>query len=42
MGIVTYTLMAYGITIVVSLAVVGIIVLIGKLMGKPKEENRND
>ncbi len=42
MGIVAYTLMAYGVTAVLSLAVIGIIVLIGKLMGKPKEEDKHE
>ena len=43
MNALTYTLMTYGLTIVVSLLVVGLIVLINKLVsGKEKEDENND
>lgn len=42
MGIIPYALMAYGLTIVISLAVVAVIVLCNKLLGKPEEGTDND
>ena len=43
MNAVTYTLMSYGLTIIVSLLVVGLIVLINKVVsGKEKGEENND
>ena len=43
MNAVTYTLMSYALTIVISLLVVGLIVLINKLVsGKEKEDNNDD
>lgn len=38
MGIVPYALMAYGLTIVISLAVVAVIVITNKVMSRKKEE----
>jgi len=39
----TYTLMSYGLTIVISLAMVGLIVLINKIVsGKEQEGENND
>ena len=41
MGVFAYTLMTYGLTIVISLIVVGIIVLVNKIVssGKRKEKD---
>jgi hypothetical protein len=40
---ITYTLMTYGLTVVVSLLVVGLIVLINKIVsGKEQEGENND
>lgn len=40
MGIVSYSLFAYGVTAVISLAVAGIIVIVSKITNKP--ENVSD
>lgn len=42
MNVVVYTLMAYGITALLSLAVVAIIVVIGKTVGKSGKEKADD
>ena len=42
MGIIPYALMAYGLTIVISLLVVGIIVATNKLLSKPGTEEEED
>ncbi len=39
MGTVTYALFAYGLTAVLSFAVIGIIVLVDKLMSKESKED---
>jgi hypothetical protein len=40
---ITYTLMSYGLTVVISLLVVGLIVLINKIVsGKEQEGENND
>lgn len=41
MNIVLYTLMTYGVTAAISLCVVAIVVLIGKVMGKNGEGTSN-
>ena len=41
MGIIPYALMAYGLTIVISLAVVAVIVITNKVMNK-KEKGAED
>lgn len=38
MNIFLYALMTYGLTAVISFAVIGIVVLVGKLMSKPEAE----
>lgn len=44
MGIISYTLMAYGLTAVISFAVIAIVVVIGKIMsrGASGEEGTED
>jgi len=42
MNVVLYALMAYGLTAVISLAVVAIIVVIGKVMGGGEKEGMSD
>ena len=42
MGIVSYALMAYGLTAVISLAVIGIILLLNKVMSRNPEEVGED
>ena len=42
MGIIPYALMAYGLTIVISLLVVAIIVVTNKVMSKPGKEEESD
>lgn len=43
MNAITYTLMSYGLTVVISLLVVGLIVLINKIVsGKEQEGENND
>lgn len=42
MGIVSYALMAYGLTAVISLAVIGIILLLNKVMSRNPEEVGDD
>ena len=43
MNAITYTLMSYGLTVVISLMVVGLIVLINKIVsGKEQEGENND
>ena len=37
MGVLAYTLMTYGLTIVISLAVVGIIVLVNKIVSSSEK-----
>lgn len=41
MNIVLYTLMTYGVTAIVSLAVIAIVVVIGKVMGKNEGGEKN-
>ncbi len=41
MNIVLYTLMTYGVTAIVSLAVIAIVVVIGKVMGKSEGGEKN-
>lgn len=41
MGIIPYALMAYGLTIVISLLVVAIIVVTNKVMNRKKEGDDN-
>lgn len=38
MGVLAYTLMTYGLTIVISLAVVGIIVLVNKIVSSNEKK----
>ena len=42
MGIIPYALMAYGLTIVISLVVVAIIVVCHKVLSKSEEGTDND
>lgn len=42
MGIFAYTLMTYGLTIVVSLLVVGLIVLVNKVVSATEKGENND
>ena len=42
MGIIPYALMTYGLTIVISLLVVGIIVITNKILSKPGVEEDED
>lgn len=42
MGIVSYALMTYGLTVVISLLVVGIIVVVNKAVSAAGEEERGD
>lgn len=42
MDVVPYALMTYGLTAVISFAVVAIIVVIGKFMGKNSEETEEE
>lgn len=43
MNAITYTLMSYGLTVVISLLMVGLIVLINKIVsGKEQEGENND
>ena len=42
MGIIPYALMTYGLTIVMSLLVVGIIVVTNKILSKPGTEEEED
>lgn len=39
MGPIVYSLFSYGLTIVISLAVIGIVVLIDKMMSKGNKED---
>jgi hypothetical protein len=39
---ITYTLMTYGLTVVVSLLVVGLIVLINKIVSSKEQEGENN
>ncbi len=42
MRIVPYALMAYGLTIIISLLVIAIVVLTNKIMNRPKKEDKQD
>ena len=42
MGIIPYALMAYGLTIVISLLVVAIIVITNKVLSKPGKEDEDN
>ena len=42
MNAITYTLMSYGLTVVISLLVVGLIVLINKVVSRKEQEGENN
>ena len=42
MNAITYTLMSYGLTVVISLLVVGLIVLINKVVSHKEQEGENN
>ena len=42
MGVLTYTLMTYGLTVAISFAVVGIIVLVNKAVSAAGGEEKSD
>ena len=42
MGIVSYTLFAYVLTAVISLAVMALVVIVGKAMGKPEDDGKGE
>ena len=42
MNAITYTLMSYGLTVVISLLVVGLIVLINKIVSSKEQEGENN
>lgn len=42
MGVLAYTLMTYGLTIVISLVVVGIIVLVNKVVSAAERKENSD
>ena len=42
MNAITYTLMSYGLTVVISLLMVGLIVLINKIVSGKEQEGENN
>ena len=42
MNAITYTLMSYGLTVVISLLMVGLIVLINKIVSRKDQEGENN